>query len=187
MDRDNMNFDLDALLEEAKSYSSGTPVPASADVSSAAAQNWSLDDIDALIAGLDTPAPEKPVSPAPEQEEKEVTQEYEAKQIKEVPGENVPVESYFDKNAKPEPVAIELPEEEWVTTDDGKVLKTLGRRNLHLEKSLYNMNAQPYYVLIDAEGNTLTDKNYQYNRDTRKFVAWLNEGLTTYTENRNKQ
>ena len=112
MDRDNMNFDLDALLEEAKSYSSGTPAPASADVSSAPAQNWSLDDIDALIAGLDAPAPEKPVSPAPEQEEKEVTQEYEAKQIKEFPGENVPVESYFDKNAKPEPVAIELPEEE---------------------------------------------------------------------------
>ncbi|MBR6004636.1 MAG: hypothetical protein IK063_00230, partial [Clostridia bacterium] len=112
MDRDNMNFDLDALLEEAKSYSSGTPAPASADVSSAPAQNWSLDDIDALIAGLDAPAPEKPVSPAPEQEEKEVTQEYEAKQIKEFPGEDVPVESYFDKNAKPEPVAIELPEEE---------------------------------------------------------------------------
>lgn len=88
---------------------------------------------------------------------------------------------YVDENT------IELPEEEWDTTDDGKVLKTLGRRNLHLEKSLYNMNAQPYYVLIDAEGNTLTDKNYQYNRDTRKFVAWLNEGLTTYNENGNKQ
>ncbi|MBQ4376841.1 MAG: thioredoxin family protein [Bacteroidales bacterium] len=81
---------------------------------------------------------------------------------------------YVDENT------ITLPEAEWVTTDDGKVLKTLGHRNLHLEKTLYNMNAQPYYVLIDAEGNTLTTKNYQYNRNPHNFATWLMEGLNTY-------
>ena len=118
MDKDNMNFDLDALLEEAKGYSSGSAA-SSAD-SSAAGAGWSMDDIDALIAGLDRPAPEKPVSPAPPQEEKEVTQEYEAKQIKEFPNEDVPVKTYFDKNAKPAPVEIESAAEEKPQEEPGK-------------------------------------------------------------------
>lgn len=73
---------------------------------------------------------------------------------------------------------IELPEEEWVTDDRGKVLKTLGQRNLYYEKSMYNMNAQPYYVIIDADGNTLTKENYKYDRDVQKFINYLNEGLS---------
>lgn len=73
---------------------------------------------------------------------------------------------------------IELPEDEWVTDDRGKVLKTLGQRNLYYEKSMYNMNAQPYYVIIDADGNTLTKENYKYDRDVQKFVDFLNEGLS---------
>lgn len=85
---------------------------------------------------------------------------------------------YVDENT------IELPEEEWLTTEDGKVIKTLGRRNLHIEKTLYNMNAQPYYVIIDAEGNRLTRENYQYNRNPRKFEQWLSEGLANYGQQR---
>ena len=85
---------------------------------------------------------------------------------------------YVDENT------IERPEEEWLTTEDGKVLKTLGRRNLHIEKTLYNMNAQPYYVIIDADGNRLTRENYQYNRNPRKFEQWLSEGLANYGQQR---
>ena len=73
---------------------------------------------------------------------------------------------------------IELPEDEWVTDDRGKVLKTLGQRNLYYEKSIYNMNAQPYYVIIDGDGNALTKENYKYDRDVQKFINYLNEGLS---------
>ena len=73
---------------------------------------------------------------------------------------------------------IELPEDEWVTDDRGKVLKTLGQRNLYYEKSMYNMNAQPYYVIIDGDGNTLTKENYKYDRDVQQFINYLNEGLS---------
>ncbi len=73
---------------------------------------------------------------------------------------------------------IELPEDEWVTDDRGKVLKTLGQRNLYYEKSMYNMNAQPYYVIIDGDGNALTQENYKYDRDVQKFINYLNEGLS---------
>ncbi|MBQ6069864.1 MAG: thioredoxin family protein [Bacteroidales bacterium] len=75
---------------------------------------------------------------------------------------------------------IELPEEEWVTDQNGRVLKTLGRRNLNYQKTQFNMNAQPYYVIIDADGNVLTKENYKYDRDVQKFIAYLNEGLTNF-------
>ena len=42
------------------------------------------------------------------------------------------------------------------------------------------MNAQPYYVIIDATGKVLTEQNYKYDRDVKKFVVWLNEGLSNY-------
>ena len=110
MDKDNFSadFDLDALLEEAIGYSSdGGSAPAA---ENGAPSSWSLDDIDALIAGLDEPAAQKPAVTAPS--EQESTQEYEAKQIKEFPDEDVPVREYFRKDAVPEPVAIETEEKE---------------------------------------------------------------------------
>ncbi len=72
---------------------------------------------------------------------------------------------------------IELPEEEWVTDEKGRTLKTLGRKNLNYQKTEYNMNAQPYYVIVDADGRVLTAENYKYDRDVQKFVRWLNEGI----------
>ena len=78
---------------------------------------------------------------------------------------------YADENT------IELPENEWVTDEKGKVLKTLGRKNLNFQKTEYNMNAQPYYVIVNADGKVLTEENYKYDRDVQKFVNWLNEGI----------
>ena len=88
--------------------------------------------------------------------------------------EFVMVALYADMNA------IELPEDEWVTDDKGRVLKTLGRKNLYYQTKTYNMNAQPYYVIIDAEGNTLTENNFKYEKNAEKFVAFLNEGVANY-------
>ena len=81
---------------------------------------------------------------------------------------------YADENT------IELPENEWVTDEKGRVLKTLGRKNLNFQKTEYNMNAQPYYVIIDADGKVLTKENYKYDRDVQKFVGWLNEGINNH-------
>ena len=81
---------------------------------------------------------------------------------------------YADENT------IELPESEWVTDQKGHVLKTLGRKNLNYQKTAFNMNAQPYYVIVDADGKVLTKENYKYDRDVAKFVGWLNEGIANY-------
>jgi len=81
---------------------------------------------------------------------------------------------YADENT------IELPEKEWVVDEKGNTLKTLGKRNLHYQKTQFNMNAQPYYVIINSEGKVLTKQNYKYDRDVQKFKAFLNEGLENY-------
>ena len=88
--------------------------------------------------------------------------------------EYVMVSLYCDANT------IELPEDEWVTDDKGHVIKTLGRRNLTYQKTEFNMNAQPYYVVIDANDKVLTKENYKYDRDVQKFIDWLNEGKSNF-------
>ncbi len=75
---------------------------------------------------------------------------------------------------------IELPESEWVTTESGRTIKSLGQKNLNYQKTAFNMNAQPYYVIIDADGNVLTKENYKYDRDVQKFIDWLNEGKSNF-------
>ncbi len=95
------------------------------------------------------------------------------KEVKEIINQKfVLCELYVDEQQ------IQLPESEWTTDDKGHVLKTLGRRNLYYEKSMFNMNAQPYYVIINADGQVLTKENYKYDRDVQKFIAFLNEGLS---------
>ena len=78
---------------------------------------------------------------------------------------------YADENT------IQLPEEEWITDAKGHVLKTLGRKNLNYQRTEFNMNAQPYYVIVNADGKVLTKENYKYDRDVQKFINWLNEGV----------
>ncbi len=75
---------------------------------------------------------------------------------------------------------IDLAENDWVTDDKGRVLKTLGRKNLYYQRSTFNMIAQPYYVIIDADGKVLTNENFSYTRDIPQFVAFLEEGLAGY-------
>ena len=75
---------------------------------------------------------------------------------------------------------ISLPESDWVTADNGHTIKSLGQKNLNYQKTAFNMNAQPYYVVIDADGNVLTKENYKYDRDVKKFIDWLNEGKANF-------
>ncbi len=71
----------------------------------------------------------------------------------------------------------ELPESEWVTSNvDGKVKKTVGKRNLDFEIDRFKTNQLPYYVLLDGEGNPLTDKGVGYV-GKEEFVAFLKKGL----------
>ena len=73
-----------------------------------------------------------------------------------------------------------LPESEWVTsTYDGKVKKTLGKKYADFQITRYGVNAQPYYVLLDNDGQMLVQpKAYDLNAD--HFVEFLDTALAEF-------
>lgn len=73
----------------------------------------------------------------------------------------------------------ELPESEWVTTENGKVLKSLGKINSHYALTTYGVNAQPYYVLQSPDGRILTQPMGR-NLDVAEFAGFLRRGLESY-------
>lgn len=75
---------------------------------------------------------------------------------------------------------IKLPESEWTIDKKGMTLKTVGQKNINFQEENYNVNAQPYYVLMDGDGNVLTKNNHQYDKEVQHFIDFLNEGLTNY-------
>ena len=77
---------------------------------------------------------------------------------------------------------LKVAEEDWVTTESGKVLKTLGKINSYYALKTYGVNAQPYYVLIDRQGATMADRSYDLDVDG--FIAFLQKGVETYKANK---
>ncbi len=75
---------------------------------------------------------------------------------------------------------IDLHENEWVTTKEGKVIKKLGSKNLNFQITRFNINAQPYYVLMDSDENVLTAENKAYDKHIPNFIKFLNEGLENF-------
>lgn len=72
-----------------------------------------------------------------------------------------------------------LPENEWVTTDSGKVLKSLGKINSYYALKTYGVNAQPYYVLQGRDGKTLVPPR-GYDLNVENFVQFLRSGAEAY-------
>lgn len=75
---------------------------------------------------------------------------------------------------------IKLPESDWKkSTYNGKLLKTLGKLNADLQITRFETNAQPYYCLLDTNGDLLiTPKAYDLN--VSNFVDFLNKGLEEF-------
>lgn len=65
-----------------------------------------------------------------------------------------------------------LPEDQWVTTPSGKVLKDVGRVNSALVLERFGVNSQPNYFILDGEGNILRGPR-GYNLDVDEFVSFL--------------
>ncbi|WP_114782697.1 protein-disulfide reductase DsbD family protein [Botryobacter ruber] len=74
----------------------------------------------------------------------------------------------------------ELPQEEWYTSSyDNKEKKTLGKKYADYQISKFNVNAQPYYVLMDENENVLV-KPIAYDLDPQHFVDFLDAGVAAY-------
>jgi thiol:disulfide interchange protein len=74
----------------------------------------------------------------------------------------------------------EADEKDWVTTESGRVLKSIGKINSHLAMTKYNVNAQPYYAIIDPATEEHLVKSRGYNLDIDAFIKFLEEGAANY-------
>ncbi|MDR0420398.1 MAG: thioredoxin family protein [Prevotellaceae bacterium] len=74
-----------------------------------------------------------------------------------------------------------LPENEWITTKSGKVLKTLGKINFNFVFNKYSAISQPHYVLEGRNGKILVPPR-NYDLDIGGFVQFLKSGVEAYNK-----
>lgn len=86
--------------------------------------------------------------------------------------EYVVISLYTDDKTK-------LPESEWITMEDGKVLKTIGELNVYFELERFKTFATPWYVLLDAEGNLLAEPRGK-DLNIQSYLDFLDEGLENF-------
>lgn len=93
--------------------------------------------------------------------------------LKRLNNDYVIVALYVDDN-------YELPENEWITsTFDGKVKKTIGRKNTDFQITRFGVNAQPYYIILDPAGNALTE-GVGFVSNVDDYVAFLDKGVKAF-------
>lgn len=74
-----------------------------------------------------------------------------------------------------------VPESEWVTADNGKVLKDVGRINSHYARKNFGINAQPNYAILSPKGDLLVPVR-GYNLDVDAYIEFLQSGIKAYKE-----
>ncbi|MGC9355761.1 MAG: hypothetical protein ACP5D9_18085, partial [Mariniphaga sp.] len=63
----------------------------------------------------------------------------------------------------------------WITSDvDGKVKKTMGKKNLDFQIEKYATNSIPFHVIIKPDG---TEHKLGVTFEEDEFVSFLEEGL----------
>lgn len=70
-------------------------------------------------------------------------------------------------------------EEDWITTESGATLKEIGRINSYIVRTRFNVNAQPTYIVADAEGVALLPPR-EYDLSVGGFITFLEEGVAAY-------
>jgi thiol:disulfide interchange protein DsbD len=70
---------------------------------------------------------------------------------------------------------IKLDESEWFTSElDGKIKKTLGKKNLNLQITKYGTNSIPYHVIVENDG---TEHKMGVTFEDDEFLEFLKKGL----------
>ena len=73
----------------------------------------------------------------------------------------------------------ELPKEEQYVSKSGSEVTTIGKKWREYQIERYNINAQPYYVVLDAEGKDIS-KPVGYTPDVEEYKSWLKEGVSKF-------
>ena len=74
----------------------------------------------------------------------------------------------------------DLPEgEKYISKYDGKEKATIGKKYADYQITKFNVNAQPYYVLMDENENVLV-RPIAYDLNVDNFVKFLDAGVAAY-------
>ena len=74
----------------------------------------------------------------------------------------------------------ELPkEEQYFSEITGKNIRSIGNKWSEFQIKKYQANAQPYYVLLNHNGNNLNEHT-AYNPNINDYLTWLKEGINNF-------
>ena len=67
--------------------------------------------------------------------------------------------------------------------ENGKplLLETVGDKWSYLQRSKFGANSQPYYIILNNNGDALSAPTF-YDENVTKFVEWLEDGMKKYSE-----
>lgn len=71
-------------------------------------------------------------------------------------------------------------EKDWVTNENGRVMKSIGKINSYLAMTKFNVNAQPYYALLNPNYESHLAPARGYNLDVEAFIKFLQDGLANF-------
>ncbi|UUF14657.1 MULTISPECIES: protein-disulfide reductase DsbD family protein [Flavobacterium] len=69
--------------------------------------------------------------------------------------------------------------EQFISKTTGKKIKTIGNKWSNFQTEKFQTNSQPYYALMDTNGNMLS-KPAAYEPDIKKYAAFLQNGIENF-------
>ena len=69
-----------------------------------------------------------------------------------------------------------LPQSQWITAENGTVLKDVGRVNSHIARTRFGVNAQPNYFILSSDGSIAAGPR-GYDLSVEGFIDFLSSGF----------
>jgi len=76
---------------------------------------------------------------------------------------------------------IEMPKNDWYTNKEGREVTLLGKKNAELQREKFGANAQPFYVILDSDGNSLIQP-HAYDLDIASYIKFLDDGVAAFNK-----
>ena len=69
--------------------------------------------------------------------------------------------------------------DKYISPETGKEIKTIGNKWSDYQITRYKNNAQPFYIVLDAEGNDIATP-VGYTPDVEEYKTWLENGIANF-------
>lgn len=73
--------------------------------------------------------------------------------------------------------------EKYVSDFSGKKISRIGQKWSDMQASVYGTNSQPYYVIVDHEGNKLVPPQ-AFDLDVQNYVDFLQSGIEMFKKSK---